>query len=72
MLWMRGDLALATHMVAVNHEAIHRDSAVHAEAKRRGLATMKKYVSTRSCRRRVLLEYLGDRLEQCSGCDRCG
>jgi len=72
MFWTQGDLALAANMVVEAPKATRRDSATHAEAKRRGLATMKRYIGTRGCRRRVLLEYLGDRLERCSGCDRCG
>ncbi len=71
MLWTQGDLALAARMVT-ERKLIRGDAAVHAEARRRALATMREYVSTRSCRRRVLLEYLGDRWERCSGCDLCG
>jgi ATP-dependent DNA helicase RecQ len=34
-------------------------------------AAMRDYVAGRGCRRRTLLGYFGERLEQCSGCDRC-
>jgi len=33
---------------------------------------MRRYVEARRCRRRMMLEYFGERLAECSGCDVCG
>jgi ATP-dependent DNA helicase RecQ len=33
---------------------------------------MRRYVEARRCRRRMLLEYFGERLDRCGGCDICG
>jgi ATP-dependent DNA helicase RecQ len=33
---------------------------------------IRRYVEARRCRRRMLLEYFGERLGECSGCDVCG
>jgi ATP-dependent DNA helicase RecQ len=73
MLWTEGDLRLAARMSPGNSaQPASRGSRVHQEATRRGLETMRRYVRTRRCRRRLLLDYLGERLQRCTGCDRCG
>jgi len=33
---------------------------------------MRRYVVGRRCRRRALLEYFGETVRRCAGCDRCG
>jgi ATP-dependent DNA helicase RecQ len=59
LLWTRRDLVLM------------RKLAGQGPAAASGLATMRRYVHGRRCRRRVLLEYLGESRVRCSGCDRC-
>jgi len=71
MLWTKGDLVLAARMAGVKGRSRKEDVTAHDEAKKRGLTTMRNYVHTRSCRRRLLLAYLGERLERCAGCDHC-
>jgi ATP-dependent DNA helicase RecQ len=44
------------------------DRRRRAEAR---IAAVEEYARGRGCRRRTLLEYFGERLERCSGCDRC-
>ncbi len=45
-----------------------RERRRRAEAR---IASVESYAMTRSCRRRALLGYFGERLDRCSGCDRC-
>lgn len=71
MLWTKGDLVLASRMARVNGRRPSAIAVNHWEAKKCGLKTMRSYVQTRRCRRRLLLAYLGERLDKCSGCDRC-
>lgn len=68
LYWVKKDLKLARFL-----SGAHRVSARSQQraVKMAGLATMKRYVSGRSCRRQVLLGYLGEPLVNCSGCDRC-
>lgn len=52
----------------VNWHAV-RDRRRRAEAR---ILAVEAYASGRSCRRRVILDYFGERLDRCAGCDRCG
>jgi ATP-dependent DNA helicase RecQ len=60
LLWTKRDLVLMRRL------------AGGGPAAAAGVATMRRYVHTRRCRRRVLLGYLGETLHRCAGCDRCG
>jgi ATP-dependent DNA helicase RecQ len=71
LLWREHDLGLAARLARGKATADSAPAAPQHEAARRALATMRAYVSTRRCRRQVLLEYLGEELGRCSGCDRC-
>ncbi|MDH5550723.1 MAG: RecQ family ATP-dependent DNA helicase [Gemmatimonadota bacterium] len=70
VLWTNGDLTLASKLAGldVGEPAARR----LGEARRLGLAAMRRYLTTRGCRRRVLLRYLGETVRGCTGCDRCG
>jgi ATP-dependent DNA helicase RecQ len=72
LLWRDHDLALAARLGRGHATPGDSASVTHAEAARRGLETMRRYVTTGRCRRAVLLNYLGEQLTECSGCDRCG
>jgi ATP-dependent DNA helicase RecQ len=63
LLWVPGDLVLAGRLASAS-------ATVNAAAVS-GFQTMRRYLTTRSCRRRVLLEYLGERIDRCGGCDNC-
>ena len=69
ILWIDKDLLLARHLSGIDRA--EPETAV-AKARKRGLRTMEKLVKGRRCRRSVLLRYLGETLDRCSGCDRCG
>jgi ATP-dependent DNA helicase RecQ len=72
MLWLPSDLALARHLAGADDPVAGRGASNHRKARQAGLRAMRRYVETRGCRRRVLLEYLGERPVRCGGCDRCG
>jgi ATP-dependent DNA helicase RecQ len=70
MLWSEGDLRLAARLANSGVPGVAPAPAART-AKRAGLETMRRYLRTRGCRRRLLLRYLGEKLQRCSGCDRC-
>jgi len=70
MLWTEGDLGLARQFLVRPCEPHGHRRRVRA-SNRRGLAAMIRYVRIHGCRRRVLLDYLGERGARCSGCDQC-
>ena len=45
--------------------------AARRRAAERRIDTMWQYAAGRRCRREALLEYFGERLVRCAGCDRC-
>lgn len=73
MLWTKGDLVLAARMTGLQSRwtGSDREPALTA-ARKRAINTMRNYVHIRRCRRRALLDYLGEQLAHCSGCDVCG
>jgi ATP-dependent DNA helicase RecQ len=70
MLWQPGDLVLARRLLSSGN-APGRWSRGMRPSDRLGFAAMRRYVHARGCRRRILLDYLGERGSVCSGCDRC-
>ncbi|MDH4043967.1 MAG: RecQ family ATP-dependent DNA helicase [Gemmatimonadota bacterium] len=60
LLWTKRDLVLMRRL------------AGEGPAAQEALEAMRRYVHRRRCRRRTLLEYLGEIGVRCSGCDRCG
>jgi ATP-dependent DNA helicase RecQ len=67
MLWTKGDLVLARALATGQGKRKGRDY----RARQAGLEAMRRYVHAVTCRRRVLLRYLGEASARCSGCDRC-
>jgi len=59
LLWTKKDLALMRRL------------AGSGPAAQQGLRTMHAYAHRHRCRRHVLLEYLGERVSRCAGCDVC-
>ena len=50
--------------------AVYVEGLSRREAARR-IQAMVTYARARRCRRRTLLEWFGERLDRCAGCDRC-
>ncbi len=71
LLWLKEDLRLATAMALKPGTPNVSQSRDHLRAKKAGLKTMREYVLSRRCRRRILLGYLGEKISSCTGCDRC-
>lgn len=72
LLWTPRDLELGTRIALARGPLRERRCHARRQALERGLRAMRRYVTGRSCRRRVLLGYLGERIDRCHGCDRCG
>ncbi len=71
LLWLAEDLRLAKAMALDTGDTRVARSPDHLRARRIAVETMKTYVTSRRCRRKVLLGYLGERVSACGGCDRC-
>jgi ATP-dependent DNA helicase RecQ len=71
LFWTRQDLVLAS-LFAKGSSGGTPSSDAHRRAARLAFTTMCRYGRSRSCRRRTLLAYLGEAIEHCAGCDRCG
>ncbi len=72
LFWMHRDFRLATLMATgegVSENAKGNDELM--KVRKDALNVMRKYVQTRACRRRVLLEFFGEKIEGCAGCDGC-
>jgi ATP-dependent DNA helicase RecQ len=72
LLWVKDDLKLAAGLAAGAGKTVLSQSPDHRRARQEGLKTMRRYITSWRCRRKVLLEYLGEDIEKCAGCDRCG
>ncbi len=72
LFWMHRDFRLATLMATgegVSEQARGNDELM--KVRKEALNVMRRYVQTRACRRRVLLEFFAEKIEDCAGCDRC-
>ena len=70
LLWLERDLTLTRYLSGLSRTPASKGGPGD-EARKQGLRAMWRYIKGHRCRRRVLLDYLGDQLENCSGCDRC-
>ncbi|MCZ6917671.1 MAG: ATP-dependent DNA helicase [Gemmatimonadetes bacterium] len=71
LIWLKDDLRLASAMAMEKTTTRAATASGHLRARKAALQTMREYVSSRRCRRKILLGYLGEEVLQCSGCDRC-
>jgi ATP-dependent DNA helicase RecQ len=80
LIWAPYDFTLASifaagsarKQVAPSSSSAAGDSPDAGKALERAFHAMRRYASGRECRRKLLLEYLGERrISRCSGCDRC-
>lgn len=73
ILWLERDLDLAKGIGRRTGHArpVGPSGRDYTVASERGIEAMRRFVTSRSCRRRALLEYMGERGVRCSGCDRC-
>jgi ATP-dependent DNA helicase RecQ len=63
LLWIPGDVKLARELA--------RGNGKPSPGSEPGFHAMRRYLTTPSCRRRVLLDYLGEPPGRCGGCDNC-
>ncbi len=71
LLWTKPDLAMMMGMARLDERPRDRQAKRLRQIRRDAVATMRRYVATRRCRRRILLGYFGEVLGSCAGCDRC-
>jgi ATP-dependent DNA helicase RecQ len=78
LIWAPYDLGLASLFARGGERKkipstspAQRGSVTANEALQQAFHAMRRYVEGRECRRKLLLEYLGERIYRCSGCDRC-
>lgn len=71
VVWTARDFDLARRIAGVRRSGRRATGAASDLALAAGLEAMRAFLMTRGCRRRVLLEYLGEAPGGCAGCDRC-
>lgn len=72
LIWAPYDLKLARLVGRRTRSGIAAPGNRIAETSvRRAMDTMREYVTARCCRRKLLLQYLGEKITRCAGCDHC-